>query len=137
MLSIISVSRSYPEAPVQAVSPKPPTLLGRRSKTNATELRTTTAASTRSFTKKSCCLRELPNDSVKDRCSGTLRRKRKPAKTAKPRAALMPHFRENYPGTNGSTLCGTLSRRTSRQRECALILLFTIKATEIHMYTYF
>ena len=136
MLSIISVLRSYPAAAAQAVSPKPRTSPGRRSGTNATESHTTTAASTKSFTKKSCCLRERPNDSVKDRCSGTLRRKRRPAKTVRPPGVLMPHFRENYPGTNKSTLCGISLRRTSRQRECAPILRFTIKVTVIPMFTF-
>ena len=136
MLSIISVLRSYPAAAAQAVSPKPRTSPGRRSGTNATESHTTTAASTRSFTKKSCCLRERPNDFAKDRYYGTLRRKKRPAKTVRPRGALMPHFRENYPGTNKSTLCGTLSRRTSRQRECAPILRFMTSRTEIPTFTF-
>ena len=136
MLSIISVLRSFPEAAAQAVSPKPHTSPGRRSKTNATELRTTTAASMRSFTKKLCCLRERPNDFARDLCSGTLRRKRKPAKTAKPRGALMLHFRENYPGTNRSTLCGNSLLRTLRQEGCAPILRFTIKVTVIPMFTF-
>ena len=136
MLSIISVLRSYPAAAAQAVSPKPRTSPGRRSGTNVTESHTTTAASTRSFTKKSCCLRELPNDFAKDRYYGTLRRKKRPAKTVRPRGALMPHFRENYPGTNKSTLCGISLRRTSRQRECAPILRFTIKVTVIPMFTF-
>ena len=136
MLSIISALRSYPEAAVRAVLQKPHTSPGRRSETNATESCTTTVASTRSFTKKSCCLQEHPNDSAKDRCYGTLRRKRRPAKTVRPRGALMPHFRENYPGTNKSTLCGISLRRTSRQRECAPILRFTIKVTVIPMFTF-
>ncbi len=136
MLSIISALRSYPAAAARAVSQKPHTLLGRRSRTNATESHTTTAASTRSFTKKSCCLRERPKSSATDRCSGTLRRKRRPEKTVRPRAALMPLFRENYPGANRSTLCGISSHKTLRQEGCARILRFTTREMVIPMFTF-
>ncbi len=137
MLSIISVLRSYPAAAAQAVLPKPRTSPGRRSGTNATESHTTTAASTKSFTKKSCFLRELPNDFAKDRYYGTLRRKKRHAKTVRPRGALTLHFREKYHGRSRSNLYGNSLSTTSRQGGCVLILLFTIKATEIPMYTYF
>ena len=137
MLFIISVSRSYPEAQARAVSQKPHTSPGRKSETNATESPMTIAASTKSFTKKSCFLRELSNDFAKDRYYGTLRRKKRHAKTVRPRGALTLHFREKYHGRSRSTLYGNSLSTTSRQGGCVLILLFTIKATEIPMYTYF
>ena len=133
LLFTILVSRSYPEAPVQAASPKQLTSPERRSKMSATELHMTTDASTKLFTKRYCCLRELPNEFAKDRYYGTLRRKKRPAKTVRPRGALMPHFRENYPGTNKSTLCGISLRRISHHTECVSILRFTTRMMEIPM----
>ena len=79
MLFTILVSRSYPEAPVQAALPKLLTSPERKSKMSETVSPMTTDASTKLFTKRYCCLRELPNDFAKDRYYGTLRRKKRPA----------------------------------------------------------
>ena len=136
LLFTILVSRSYPEAPVQAASPKQLTSPERRSKMSATELHMTTDASTKLFTKRYCCLRELQKNFVNAPCSGMLRNRRKHEKTVRLPEALMLHFREKYPGKSRSTLFGNSLYRTSRQGECVLILRFTTNKTGIPMFTF-
>ena len=133
MLSIISVLRSYPAAAAQAVSPKPRTSPGRRSGTNATESLTTTAASTKSFTKKSCCPRKHPNIFASVLFSGTPQNRRKPAKTVRLPGVLTRHFRVKFHERSRSTLCGNSVRRISHHTGCASILRFTTRMMEIPM----
>ena len=104
MLFTILVSRSYPEAPVQAASPKLLTSPERRSKMSETVSPMTTGASMKLFTKRYCCLRELPNNFVKEPYFGMLRNRKKLEKTVRLREALMLHFREKYHGRSRSTL---------------------------------
>ena len=133
MLFIISALRSYPEALMQAVSPKQPTSPERRSKMSETVSPMTTDASTKLFTKRYCCRRELPNDFGNAPCSGMLRNRKKLEKTVRLREALTLHFREKYHGRSRLTLFGNLLYRTSRQGECVQTLRFMIRMTAIPM----
>ncbi len=133
MLFIISALRSYHEPPVQAASPKLLTSPERRSKMSETVSPMTIVASMKSFIRRSCCLRELPNNFESVLYSGMLRNRKKPEKTVRPRGPLTLHFREKYHVKSRLTLFGNLLYRTSRQRECVQTLRFMTRMMAIPM----
>gem|GEM_PF-4391571 len=137
LLFTILVSRSYPEAPVQAASPKQLTLRERKSKTSAMGSPMTTGVSTKLFIRRYCCLQELPNGFTNAPCSGMLRNRKKLEKTVRLPEALMLHFREKFHGRSRSTSFGNFATRTLSPKVCAWILRFTIKTMAIPMFTFY